>query len=79
MKSIWIAAAIGMIAALPALAADDDEPPEYRDRGEARDAYRRGYERGFERGFQKGLAEGQRRPVVVPPPSRRRFGWGRSR
>ena len=49
MKSIWIAAAIGMIAALPALtalAADDDDPPEYRDRGEARDAYRRGYERG---------------------------------
>ncbi len=48
---------------------DDDDPVEYRDRKEARDAYRRGYERGFERGYRKGLDEGERRaPVAAPPP-----------
>jgi len=48
---------------------DDDDPEEYRDRQEARAAYRRGYERGFERGYRKGVAEGERRaPVAAPPP-----------
>ena len=45
-----------------------DEPTEYRDRPEARDAYRRGYEQGFDRGFQKGLAEGERRGATLAPP-----------
>ena len=67
MRSIVTGALIALLAALPSFAADDDDPPEYRDRGEARDAYRRGYERGFERGFQKGLAEAQRRPAMAPP------------
>jgi hypothetical protein len=47
----------------------DDDPEEYRDRREARDAYRRGYERGYERGYRKGLAESDRRPVPVAPPA----------
>ena len=68
MKTTWIVLAVGIGVALPSFAADDDDPPEYRERTEARDAYRRGYERGFERGFQKGLAEGQKRPVVAPAP-----------
>jgi hypothetical protein len=53
-------------------ARDDDEPEEYRDRQEQRDAYRRGYERGYDRGFQRGLEEGaKRRPppaAIAPPP-----------
>jgi hypothetical protein len=50
---------------------DDDDPLEYRDRQEARDAYRRGFERGYERGFRKGMEEGERRvaaPPAPPPP-----------
>jgi hypothetical protein len=47
---------------------DDDEPGEYRDRPEVRDAYRRGYERGYDRGYNKGFQEGTRRPVNVAPP-----------
>jgi len=48
---------------------DDDDPAEYRDRQEAREAYRRGYERGFERGYRKGLDERERRaPIAAPPP-----------
>jgi hypothetical protein len=50
------------------VAAEYDDPPEYRERKDERDAYRRGYERGFERGFQKGLAEGEKRVIVAPPP-----------
>ena len=61
-----------LVAAAPALGQgrdDDDDPPEYKDRSDYRDAYRRGYERGFERGYQRGLKEGERRaPVVVAPP-----------
>src|SRR5688572_18849667 len=47
---------------------DDDEPGEYRDRPEVRDAYRRGYERGYDRGYNKGFQEGERRPVRAAPP-----------
>ena len=47
---------------------EDDDPPEYRERRDAREAYRRGYERGFERGYAKGLDEGQRRGIAPPPP-----------
>ena len=64
-------ALLAMIAllALPAAAAnDDDEPPQYKDRSEAREAYRHGYERGYDRGFQRGLAEGQKRAATVAPP-----------
>jgi hypothetical protein len=48
----------------------DDDPPEYRDHPQARDAYRRGFERGFERGYDRGLREGEKRgaAVVAPPP-----------
>ena len=68
-----LAAALAALAAfagapLPVLAQDDD-PPEYRDRGEAREAYRRGYERGFERGYSKGIADGERRGMNAPPPA----------
>lgn len=61
-----ILAACAAAFCLPAFA--QDEPPEYRDRGEARDAYRRGYESGFERGYRKGLEDGERRaaPIVAP-------------
>ena len=58
-------------------AAAQDEPPEYRDRADSREAWRRGYERGFERGYEKGLAEGQRRapPAAMPaPPPAPRLG-----
>jgi hypothetical protein len=56
----------------PAAFAANDDPPEYRDRGDYREAYQRGYERGFERGYAKGLAEGERRgpPPAEPPPPR---------
>lgn len=46
----------------------DDDPPEYRERRDEREAYRRGYERGFERGYDKGVQEGQRRASAPPPP-----------
>lgn len=46
----------------------DDDPPEYRDRRDEREAHRRGYERGFERGYAKGMDEGQRRMAAPPPP-----------
>lgn len=51
---------------------DDNDPPEYRERRDEREAYRRGYERGFERGYEKGMQEGRRTsapppPVVAPP------------
>ena len=51
-----------------------DDPPEYRDRAEPREAYRRGYERGFERGYEKGLAEGERRASAPPAPLPPRAG-----
>ncbi|MGZ5079230.1 MAG: hypothetical protein ACXWHZ_06775 [Usitatibacter sp.] len=60
------------LASTAALAQDArPEPPEYRDRAEAREAYRRGYETGFERGYRKGLEDGERRaaPIVAPPPA----------
>ena len=50
---------------------DDDEPAEYKERADYREAYQRGYERGFERGYRRGLAESERRaapPVIAPPP-----------
>jgi hypothetical protein len=61
------------LSATCAFAQGYDDPPEYRERSDSREAYRRGYERGFERGYAKGLAEGERRappppPVAVPPP-----------
>jgi len=60
-----IAAAV--FAAIPALA--QDEPAEYRDRTEHREAWRRGYDQGFERGYRKGLEEGERRAAaaIAPP------------
>ena len=59
---------------LPAVA--QEEPPEYRDRADSREAWRRGYENGFERGYAKGLAEGQRHapPAAPPPPPAPRIG-----
>jgi hypothetical protein len=58
---------------MPAVA--QDEPPEYRDRADSREAWRRGYERGFERGYEKGLAEVSRRaPPAPPPPPAPRIG-----
>ena len=59
------------VSLAPAAAfAQQDEPPEYRERGELRDAYRRGYESGFERGYRKGFEEGERRAAqaVAPAP-----------
>ena len=52
---------------------EPDDPEEYRDRKDQRDAYRRGYERGYDRGFQRGLEEARRAPppamaVPAPPP-----------
>lgn len=47
----------------------DDDPEEYRDRQEVREAYRRGYERGYDRGYRKGLAEGGRTAAPPPPPA----------
>lgn len=44
--------------------AEPDDPAEYRDRRDEREAYRRGYERGYDRGFQRGLEEGRR---AAPP------------
>jgi hypothetical protein len=44
-----------------------DDPPEYRERRDERDAYRKGYERGFERGYAKGMEEGERRAPPPPP------------
>jgi hypothetical protein len=64
-------ALLACLAMAPAWALEkDDDPPEYRDRSEVRDAYRRGYERGFERGYEKGMREAEKRaaPVFVPPP-----------
>ena len=56
-------------AAQPRDNRDDDEPAEYRDRQEVRDAYRRGFERGYDRGYRKGVQEGDRRaPPAAPPP-----------
>jgi hypothetical protein len=66
MKTTWIAGLVALLAAFPAFA--DEDPPEYKDRIEARDAYRRGYERGFERGYQRGLEEGEKRSASRPPP-----------
>jgi hypothetical protein len=54
--------------------AAQDEPPEYRDRADSREAWRRGYERGFERGYEKGLAESRRAPVAAPAPPPPRIG-----
>lgn len=68
MKTTWIAGLAALLMALPAFA-DDEDPPEYKDRIEARDAYRRGYERGFERGYQRGLEEGENRSASRPPPA----------
>ena len=48
------------VAASGLPAAAQDEPPEYRDRADSREAWRRGYERGFERGYEKGLEESRR-------------------
>ena len=68
MKNM-ILLAVSISLALPVIAAqDDDEPPQYKDRSEAREAYRHGYERGYDRGFQRGLAEGRRQAVAAPPP-----------
>jgi hypothetical protein len=73
---LGVLAAAVMLSATSAHAQNYDDPPEYRERGEHREAYRKGYERGFERGYAKGLAEGERRappppPVAVPPPAPR--------
>lgn len=62
---------LALCVALPAAAQgrnDGDDPPEYRDHAEAREAYRRGFERGFERGYRKGLDEADRRPPPPPMP-----------
>lgn len=76
METKLVFAAAALAAALQPFAAShaQDDPPEYRDRAEAREAYRRGYERGFERGYQKGVAEGERRTVAPPPPPAPRGG-----
>jgi hypothetical protein len=70
--------AIAMTGAMPALAQNYDDPPEYRERSDYRDAYRKGYERGFERGYAKGMDDGMRRapppPVVAPAPAVPRLG-----
>ena len=59
--------ALGTLASPGMAPAQDD--PQYRDRPEAREAYRRGYENGFERGYEKGRLEGERRaPAAVPAP-----------
>lgn len=66
-----LAATVALSA--PCAYAANDEPPEYRDRSDYREAYQRGYERGFERGYAKGLADGERRaaPPPAPPPAPR--------
>ena len=49
-----------------------EEEPEYRDRKDQQEAYRKGYERGYDRGFQRGIEEGSKRGMAVqnvaPPP-----------
>lgn len=66
-NTIAIAALLAL--SLPAAAQQQwDDPPEYRDRQDAREAYRRGYERGFERGFEKGRREGGGGNAYAPPP-----------
>ena len=73
-RKILIAAALAATLG-PAMSLQaQDEPAEYRDRAEAREAWRRGYERGFERGYEKGLAEGERRGASSPPPPPPRTG-----
>lgn len=67
LATLLCTAAFGALAQ-PRDNRDDDEPPEYRDRQEVRDAYRRGYERGFDRGYRKGSQDAERRPVPVAPP-----------
>lgn len=57
----------GCAAAFCLAAFAQDEPPEYRERSDYRDAYRRGYESGFERGYRKGLADGEQRAASVAP------------
>jgi hypothetical protein len=71
LRALLIAALVGLPAATPAFAAEDDPPPEYRDRPEAREAYRRGYQRGFERGYRRGLEERVKpaAPASVPAPA----------
>ena len=66
-RALWTAAAAAVVAAAAPAGAQED-PPEYRDRGDAREAYRRGYERGFERGYSKGLEDGERRASASAPP-----------
>lgn len=74
MKRQALAILLLSVLALPAAAQPWDDPPEYRDREDVREAYRRGYERGFERGFEKGRREGERgggsanAPSYAPPP-----------
>jgi len=67
-----LAAAALSLAALAAGAQSyraEDEPEEYRDKREERDAYRRGYERGYDRGYQRGLEEARRSgPAYSAPP-----------
>ena len=70
-RAIMLAMALSVVPS--AMGQNYDDPPEYRDRTDFRDAYRKGYERGFERGYAKGMDEGMRRapappPVIAPPP-----------
>lgn len=71
-------AMLALAVAPHAMAQNYDDPPEYRERSDYRDAYRKGYERGFERGYSKGMEDGARRapppPAVVAPPPPPRIG-----
>ena len=69
-----VAATVLFLAATSALAQRDsgDDPEEYRNNRDAREAYRRGYEKGYDRGFERGLQEARRGGVpaqnMAPPP-----------
>jgi len=73
MRTAYLVAALALALAAPAVFAQprdrDDDPEEYRDRQDMREAWRRGYERGYDRGYRKGMEEAQRRAPPPPPPA----------
>jgi hypothetical protein len=70
-NTLLISAALAL-AVFPATAQSqrvtEDEPAEYRDRQDMREAYRRGYERGYDRGYAKGMDAARGNNMSPPPP-----------
>jgi|SoiMethySBSTD1v2_1073268.scaffolds.fasta_scaffold00966_37 hypothetical protein len=73
MNNVKKVATIGLLLAATSASAQsyrtEDEPVEYRDRKEEREAYRRGYESGYDRGYKRGLEEARRsgQAYAAPP------------